>query len=55
MPRVVIDPAVPDTLDNEIARLRGLDLKGLRAQHLRSLPLADFRLDFPVRKSVHAA
>jgi len=28
MPRVVIDPAVPDraSLDNEIARLRGLDV-----------------------------
>jgi DUF2924 family protein len=34
MPRVVIDPAVPDTesLDNEIARLRGLDVGALRAR-----------------------
>ena len=34
MPRVVIDPAVPDrtSLDNEIARLRGLDVGGLRAR-----------------------
>jgi len=34
MPRVVIDPAVSDreSLDNEIAHLRGLDLKGLRAR-----------------------
>jgi hypothetical protein len=34
MPRVVIDPAVPDraALDNEIARLRGLDLERLRAR-----------------------
>jgi hypothetical protein len=34
MPRVVIDPAVPDSesLDNEIARLRGLDVEGLRAR-----------------------
>src|SRR5947209_19318980 len=34
MPRVVIDPAVPDreSLDNEIARLRGLDVRGLRAR-----------------------
>jgi hypothetical protein len=34
MPRVVIDPAVPDgeALDNEIARLRGLDLEELRAR-----------------------
>ena len=34
MPRVVIDPAVPDRelLDNEIARLRGLDVGGLRAR-----------------------
>ena len=33
MPRVVIGPAVPDraSLDNEIARLRGLDVKALRA------------------------
>ncbi len=33
MPRVVIDPAVPDrtSLDNEIARLRGLDVGELRA------------------------
>jgi Protein of unknown function (DUF2924) len=32
--RVVIDPAVPDraSLDNEIARLRGLDVEGLRAR-----------------------
>ena len=34
MPRVVTDPAVPDTesLDNEIARLRGLDVGALRAR-----------------------
>jgi hypothetical protein len=34
MPRVVIDPALPDraSLDNEIARLRGLDIEGLRAR-----------------------
>jgi hypothetical protein len=34
MPRVVIDPAVPDreSLDNEIARLRGLDIGELRAR-----------------------
>jgi Protein of unknown function (DUF2924) len=34
MPRVVIDPTVPDRelLDNEIARLRGLDVGGLRAR-----------------------
>jgi hypothetical protein len=34
MPRVVIDPAVPDraSLDNEIARLRGLDVAELRAR-----------------------
>ena len=34
MPRVVIDPAVPDRelLDNEIARLRGLDVGELRAR-----------------------
>jgi Protein of unknown function (DUF2924) len=34
MPRVVIDPAVPDTelLDNEIAHLRGLDVEELRAR-----------------------
>ena len=34
MPRVVIDPAVPDRelLDNEIARLRGLDAGDLRAR-----------------------
>jgi hypothetical protein len=34
MPRVVIEPAVPDrgSLDNEIARLRGLDVEGLRAR-----------------------
>jgi Protein of unknown function (DUF2924) len=34
MARVVIDPAVPDraSLDNEIARLRGLDVDGLRAR-----------------------
>jgi Protein of unknown function (DUF2924) len=34
MPRVVIDPAVPDRelLDNEIARLRGLDIGELRAR-----------------------
>jgi Protein of unknown function (DUF2924) len=34
MPRVVIDPAVPDqaSLDNEIARLRGLDVGVLRAR-----------------------
>ena len=34
MPRVVIDPAVPDraALNNEIARLRGLDVGELRAR-----------------------
>jgi Protein of unknown function (DUF2924) len=34
MPRVVIDPAIPDRelLDNEIARLRGLDIGELRAR-----------------------
>jgi hypothetical protein len=34
MPRVVIDPAVPDraSLDNEIARLRGLNVGELRAR-----------------------
>jgi Protein of unknown function (DUF2924) len=34
MPRVMIDPAVPDrrALDNEIARLRGLDVGELRAR-----------------------
>jgi Protein of unknown function (DUF2924) len=34
MARVVIDPAVPDkaSLDNEIARLRGLDVGDLRAR-----------------------
>jgi hypothetical protein len=34
MPRVVIDPAVPDraSVDNEIARLRGLDVGDLRAR-----------------------
>ncbi len=34
MPRVVIDPAVPDRelLDNEIAHLRGLDVGDLRAR-----------------------
>jgi hypothetical protein len=34
MPRVVISPAVPDRewLENEIARLRGLDIGGLRAR-----------------------
>jgi len=32
MARVVIDPAVPDKLDNEIARLRGLDVGALRAR-----------------------
>jgi hypothetical protein len=34
MVRVAIDPAVPDraSLDNEIARLRGLDVEGLRAR-----------------------
>jgi Protein of unknown function (DUF2924) len=34
MPRVVIDPTVPDRelLDNEIARLRGLDIEELRAR-----------------------
>jgi Protein of unknown function (DUF2924) len=34
MLRVVIDPAVPDkaSLDNEIARLRGLDVGALRAR-----------------------
>jgi hypothetical protein len=33
MPRVVVDPALPDRqwLDNEIARLRGLDVGDLRA------------------------
>ncbi len=32
MPRVVIDPALPDraSLDNEIARLRGLDVGQLQ-------------------------
>ena len=36
MPRVTIDPAVPDrdSLDNEIARLRGLDVGELRARWL---------------------
>src|SRR5260370_6958762 len=32
MPRVGIDPAVPESLDNEIARLRGLDVGELRAR-----------------------
>jgi hypothetical protein len=34
MPRVVIEPAMPDRgpLDNEIARLRGLDVGDLRAR-----------------------
>jgi hypothetical protein len=34
MPRVVIDQGVPDreALDNEIARLRGLEVEGLRAR-----------------------
>jgi Protein of unknown function (DUF2924) len=34
MPRMVIDPALPDrsSLDNEIALLRGLDVRGLRAR-----------------------
>ncbi len=34
MPRVTIEPAVQDraSLDNEIARLRGLDVGGLRAR-----------------------
>jgi hypothetical protein len=32
MVRVVIDPAVPESLDNEIARLRGLDVGDLRAR-----------------------
>ena len=34
MPRVVIDPAVPDRelVDNEITRLRGLDVVELRAR-----------------------
>jgi hypothetical protein len=34
MPRVVIDPGAPDraSLDNEIARLRGLDVGELRAR-----------------------
>jgi len=34
MPRVVIDPVVPDIelLDNEIARMRGLDVGELRAR-----------------------
>jgi hypothetical protein len=37
MPRAVIDPAVPDrgSLDNEIARLRGLDVGDLRARCIR--------------------
>jgi hypothetical protein len=39
MPRVVIEPVVPDrqALDNEIAHLRDLEIKGLRARPL-SLP-----------------
>jgi hypothetical protein len=34
MPRVKVDPAIPDreALDNEIARLRGLDVADLRAR-----------------------
>src|SRR5262249_17339797 len=38
MPRVVIGPAVPDreALDTEIARLRGLDVKELRARWHRA-------------------
>src|SRR5262245_32310342 len=34
MPRVVVDPAVPDgeALDNEIARLHGLDVEELQAR-----------------------
>ena len=34
MPRVVLDPAAPnrESLDNEIVRLRGLDVGGLRAR-----------------------
>src|SRR5262249_21241253 len=34
MPRVLIDPALPDraSLDNEIARMRGLDVGQLRAR-----------------------
>jgi hypothetical protein len=32
MVRVVIDPAVPESLDNEIARLRGLEIGELRAR-----------------------
>ena len=34
MPRVVIDPTLPDreALDTEVARLRGLDVGGLRAR-----------------------
>ena len=32
MVRAVIDPAVPESLDNEIARLRGLDVGELRAR-----------------------
>src|SRR3982074_3399935 len=34
MPRVVLDPAAPnrEPLDNEIVRLRGFDVEGLRAR-----------------------
>ena len=32
MPRVGIDPGVPEALDSEIARLRGLDVGELRAR-----------------------
>jgi hypothetical protein len=37
MPRVVIDPAVPnsESLDNEIARLRGLEVGELQANGTR--------------------
>jgi Protein of unknown function (DUF2924) len=40
MPRVVIDPTVPDRelLDNEIARLRGLDIEELRARWHTAFP-----------------
>jgi hypothetical protein len=39
MPRVVINPAVPDSesLDNEIVHLRGLDIGGLRARWYTAL------------------
>jgi len=53
MLRVLIDPAVPDTesLDNEIARLRGLDVGELRARwhtvfRRRALPHLPRRLLF---------